>query len=1035
MASPNTGPVTKLPLGLRQALERGNCVLFLGAGVGYHYTRPDKTLAPDGTKLAEDMIAHFKLGIPTTDLPRVSQYAELKSSRTELDGFVRKSLENLEPDEHIQWLTTFRWRSIFTTNYDVGLERAYKLNQKPLQNPIPIAVTADLRYTDTLTDVPIFHLHGCLYPPCPSPIVITQTDYTHYKDKREMVWARLRNDAAISTLLYIGYSGRDPNWQLIIEEVAREFAPSQTPMAYRIDPFADPLDVELHRETRRVETLVMSLPEFHALVDQEIGDRRPEPDTINVLRNKIPQHLREAYDAEPAAMLRLLESWIYVNDESVTEIPNTKEFLRGSKPNWSLIAQQHKFKRDVEDELWDWTLEFSTNPKSKSTTVVLTAPAGYGITTIMMSQALRIVDGGIGPVFILREGAEVNEGDVGFAASLFPDVDCYFIVDQARDQSANIQNAMAQRRMAKNNTLFIIAVRRNEWLSPKVRFKAKEFEIEPLSDTEINRLLDFLKAEDSLDKLAELDREFQFKIVKDKHEKQLLVAMREAMAGEGVGFDSIIEGEYRSIDEENSPSVSRDLYLLVCCFYQHGMLIRDEVMEAVLGFPLHSLYQDVGTNLEGLVEYVETNIVKGQYAARARHQIIAQIVWRKCGTRELKEHLLQKAMEKLNLTYRLDKKVFELFIRSDEIVDTFSTLAGKVKFFETAARRDPDNVYVLQHFARMLIREKNYALALSQIDDAIAKDKTRSTRSLHHTRGLVLAELAMADENSEMARKRLAHAEREFQFCMAAKESDSYGHSGLAMLYLDWSRRSKISDDEATEYLEKAETVISEGLKVVSERASLLITSAGVQKDLGNQPARLSKLRQAVESDSASPIARYLLARAYRDQGVPLKTIEILDPIIKNDFKHVRAYVEYTRAMLETGETFKKAAATLSVCRIDGETDSAFIGLYCGLLYVDKKYVEAQKIWEDAKELNFTDEDRTRRQFVPRDPVTGNKIRFTGTVVHTKPSYIIIQPDDGPTIISKTTVVNGKTLEKNQAVNFELSFSAKSPLAENVKLA
>ncbi|RZU28979.1 hypothetical protein [Edaphobacter modestus] len=205
--------------------------------------------------------------------------------------------------------------------------------------------------------------------------------------------------------------------------------------------------------------------------------------------------------------------------------------------------------------------------------MVLTAPAGYGITTIMVSQALRIVDGGIGPAFMLREGAEVNEGEVGFAASLFPDVDCYLIVDQARDQLANIQNAMAQRRLAKNNTLFIINVRRNEWLSPKIRFNAKEFEIEPLSDTEINRLLDFLGAEDSLDKLAELDREFQFKIVKDKHEKQL-VAMREAMAGEGVGFDSIIEGEYPSIDEENSPSVSRDLYLLVCCFYQHGMLIR-----------------------------------------------------------------------------------------------------------------------------------------------------------------------------------------------------------------------------------------------------------------------------------------------------------------------------------------------------------------------------------------------------------------------------------------------------------------------------
>lgn len=1035
MATTPSSPVSRLPLGLRQALERGSCVLFLGAGIGGHYVRPDGTSAPDGAKLAEDLIAHFKLGIAPTDLPRVSQYAELKSSRASLDAFVRKALDKLEPDEHIQWLTTFRWRSIFTTNYDVGLERAYRLNPKPPQNPVPVAVTADLRYTDTLVDVPVFHLHGSPYNPCNSPIVITQTDYTRYQDKREMVWNRLKNEAATSTLLYIGYSGRDPNWQMIIDEVAREFSPSQPPVAYRIDPYADALDTEILRDVRRVETVVMSLPEFHALVEAELGDRRPDPDTINVLRNKIPQHLREAYDAEPAAMLRLLESWTYVNDESVTEVPNTKEFLRGSKPTWSLIAQNHRFVREVEEELWDWTLEFSTNPKSKSTAVALTGPAGYGITTIMMAQALRIVDARIGPVFMLREGAEVSEGDVAFAASLFPDVGCYFVIDQAREHSADIQAALSQQRNTKTNCLFIMGVRRNEWMSPKIRFKAKEFEIDPLSDNEINRLLDFLTAESSLGEMEVLDRDFQFTIVKNKHEKQLLVAMREAMAGEGVGFDSIIEGEYRSIDEENSPSVSRDLYLLVCCFYQHGMLIRDELLEDVLGYPLQSLYEDVGTNLEGLVEYAETNIVRGQFAARARHRIIAQIVWKKCGTRQLKEQLLQKAMEKLNLSYRLDRKVFELFFRTDEIVDTFSTMDGKIKFFETAARRDPNNVFVLQHFARMLLREKNYTLALNQIDGAISKDRTKTIRSLHHTRGLVLADLAMAEENSEMARKRLAHAEREFQFCMSARETDSYGHSGLARLYLNWSRRPKISDDEATEYLEKAEAVVFEGLKVVSERASLLITSADVQNDLGNQPARLSKLRQAVESDSASPVARYLLGRAYRDQGIPLKTIQVLDPIIKSDFKHVRAYIEYARAMLETGEPIKKACATLSVCRLDGETDSAFIGLYAGLLYLDGKYVEAQKLWDDARELDFSDEERIRRQFIPRDHGTGNKLRFFGVIVHTKPSFVIVQPDDGPSIISNVTAVGGKTLEKGQKVDFELSFSAKAPLAEHLRLA
>lgn len=1035
MATSSVAPATRLPLGLRQALERGHCVLFLGAGIGGHYTRPDGTPAPDGQKLAEDLIDKFKLGIAPTDLPRVAQYAELRTSRESLVSFVARALADLEPDEHIQWLTTFRWRSIFTTNYDMGLERAYRLNPEPPQNPVPIAATADLRYTDTLTDVPVFHLHGSPFSPCSSPIVITQTDYTRYQEHREMIWSRLKHDAATATFLYIGYSGRDPNWQLILEEVAREFSPSQPPLAYRIDPFADPLDIELHRGVRRIETLTVSLPELHTMVESELGDRRPAPDTINSLRDKVPQHLRDAYEAAPAAMLRLLDSWAYVNDENVTERPNAKEYLRGSKPNWSLIAQNHRFKRDVEDELWNWILDYSTNPHSRSAAAVLTGPAGYGITTILMASALRAVDAGIGPVFMLKEGAEVNEGDVAYATSLFLNVDCYFVVDQARDHSANIQAALSQQRKAKANCLFLLGVRRNDWMSAKVRFKAVEFEIDPLSDNEINQLLDFLGAEDSLGELEPLQRDFQFTIVKNKHEKQLLVAMREAMAGEGVGFDSIIEGEYRSVDIEKSPSISRDLYLLVCCFYQHGMLIRDELMEAVLGYPLQSLYEDVGTNLEGLVEYAETNIVKGQYAARARHRIIAQIVWRKCGTRELKEDLLQKAMEKLNLTYRLDKKVFELFIRSDEIVDTFSTLKGKVTFFETAARRDPDNVFVLQHFARMLLRENNLLLALNQIDDAIAKDRTRTIRSLHHTRGLILAELAMSDDNNEVARKRLVHAEREFQFCMAAKESDSYGHSGLANLYLNWSRRPKISADEATEYLEKAETVVSEGLKVVSERASLLITSAEAQKDLGNEPERLSKLRQAVDADHASPVARYLLGRAYRDQNLPLKTLEVLDPIIKNDFKQVRAYVEYTRAMLETGEPINKAAATLAQCKLDGESEPAFIGLYSGLLYQDGKYDVAQRLWDGAKELDLSDDERTRRQYAPRDHATGERIRFAGHVVHRKPNYVLIQPGDGPVVLSRTTRVANTELDSGRSVQFALSFSAKGPLAEHVTLS
>lgn len=180
----------------------------------------------------------------------------------------------------------------------------------------------------------------------------------------------------------------------------------------------------------------------------------------------------------------------------------------------------------------------------------------------------------------------------------------------------------------------------------------------------------------------------------------------------------------------------------------------------------------------------------------------------------------------------------------------------------------------------------------------------------------------------------------------------------------------------------------------------------------------------------------YLLARAYREQGQPRKTLEVLEPIIKTNFKQVRAYVEYTRAMLEVGESIKKCIATLSECRLDGESDPAFVGLYGGLLYVDGRYGDAKNLWDGAKEQNFPYEERIKRQYSPRDPADPNKrLRFTGVIQHSKPGFFLIQPTEGPTVVSTMTTVGPTVLRRGQKVTFELTFSAKGPFAEHLEIA
>jgi predicted Zn-dependent protease len=333
----------------------------------------------------------------------------------------------------------------------------------------------------------------------------------------------------------------------------------------------------------------------------------------------------------------------------------------------------------------------------------------------------------------------------------------------------------------------------------------------------------------------------------------------------------------------------------------------------------------------------------------------------------------------------------------------------------------------------MLLDEGRLPLAMSQIERAIEKDKPKSIRILYHTRAMILAAQALSEESMDVARKWMQRSEYDFQFCIAAKDTDSYGYSGLATLYLNWAKKVRASNDEATEYLEKAEAVLSDGLKIVRDRTSLLITSSEIQREIGNKPERLSKLRQAVESNSATVVGRYLLARAYHDDGDAKKAADTLEPIIKHDFSAVRSYIEYVRSMIDLGEPAKKCAATLSQCRLDGANDPAFVGLYGGLLYVSGNFEAAQKVWDEVKEQNFSYEERIKKQYEPRE-ADGSSMKFRGTIKAVKPSYLFIQPTDGFDVISSTMEENGVPFKKGDRVEYNLTFSAKNPFAENLKL-
>jgi tetratricopeptide (TPR) repeat protein len=862
-----------LPLPLRHSLELGDCVLFLGAGIGHHMTRSDGKRLPDASELARELVSHFSLDTDSEDLSKVAELLEIRKRKDDLEDFIRKSFSDIVPDDAIRWLCSRRWRAIFTTNYDRGIERAYEMVSDPPQVPKSITGTSDLVHCDTRFEVPIYHIHGAIFG-ANQHLIISQTDYTRFREKRRMLFELLKKEFATATLLYVGYSHRDPNWALLLNEIAEEFLPSKLPQAFRVTPSTSPDDLEILK-ARGIDTIDADLSQFVAAAASQLEPFHADADRLQALQSTVPSHLLDLFKKNPAPVARLIASWQFVNQAPFSDAPNTHAFFRGDRANWALVGAGLTFRRDIEDEIFEAILDYVTSGASRPTCLNVLGPAGYGTTTILMNVAARLVKERIAPIYFLHASADLIEGDIDFAIGASQSSIPCFIIDNAAENGTALATTLSNLRDAKRPSLFICGERLNEWRQRNIRVPGKEYLIDALSDSEIDRLLDCLERNGELNKLQPLTRDLQRVVIREKHGKELLIAMREAT--EDKRFDAILEDEFFGIEDDSC----RDVYLITCCFHQHGIYLRDMLLYDLSNVPLTDFHDRTKGRLDGVVLDECIDESSGQYGYRTRHRTIAAIVWDSCGEGTRKDDILHSALEHLNLNYRVDAVAFEKFIRNDALIDMLRGLESKIKFFDLACKKEPFSPYVRQHYARMLYRTGRLELALAQIDQGIAINPKATPRVLIHTKGTILGALALQAESVDIGRRRLAQAEEALRRAMSVNPRDEYVYQALASLYLDWAKHSTI-DAESANYLAKAEECISDGLRKCRVKDALWIVSSEIERWLGDRPSQLRALETAVKEVPGSVIARYLLAKAYgRERRYP-EALGILDPNIRN---------------------------------------------------------------------------------------------------------------------------------------------------------
>jgi tetratricopeptide (TPR) repeat protein len=397
----------------------------------------------------------------------------------------------------------------------------------------------------------------------------------------------------------------------------------------------------------------------------------------------------------------------------------------------------------------------------------------------------------------------------------------------------------------------------------------------------------------------------------------------------------------------------------------------------------------------------------------------------RCGDSSQKEQILQQVLSSLNLNYSADIEAFEQFVRSDHVIDSIRTLEGRIKFFETAIKKDPSSPYVLQHYARMLHRSGHSESSLAQIEKAL--ELRPNARVLFHTQGTILSKLAEDTDSVDVSRRRLVQAEQAFRKAIKIYPRDEYSYSSLARLYLAWAKKTP---DESPEYLTKCEATISEGMQVVIAKESLWLVSSEVQAWVGNEPARLRFLEKAVQEQPAATLPRYLLARAYRMSGKPSEAMEVLKPVIRENINEFRLCIEYALCLDTLGKPYSEAVAILSLGTTYGLSDSRFIATYGGMLFMAQRFSDADRIFEETGKRDFASSEANTVQFRPRarDKIN-NTLELEGRVSGVKAGYAFIEVPGYARFFCPSSKQQGVVLQTGMQVGFKVGFSARGAQA------
>jgi cold shock CspA family protein/tetratricopeptide (TPR) repeat protein len=1031
-----------LPDSLIEEARRGRILLFLGAGATVGARHPNGDTPPLGAHLSR-LIADRFLGGKFGDRPldKVSELAISQFDLMTVQTYVRDLFGEFTPAGFHMLVPTFRWRAIFTTNFDQVIERAYEDQDRRVQRLVPFI--SNLQKVDDFTrsqdDLLLYKLHGCIsrIDDPNLPLLLTPDQYVSARDGRTRLFERLIDLGHECPIVFVGHELYDSDIRSVLGEL--EKAAAARPRYYLVRPHIDELERHLW-EGKRITTLDGTLEDFIGALDEAI------PKEIRPLLSEahydhpIQVHFALNLELSPSHLRFLNDEVDYVHRSLPIPDESARAFYRGFNLGWFPIQQGLDVRRHLTDKLLGEVILVNDSDRpTESDFYAVLAEAGAGKTTFLRRLAFEAgVEWDCLCLYVREYGRLDHEAIYELARVTNKRI--FLFVDDAADKVGELVSLIRFCRNQRLKVTIISAERLNEWNvsgGALGDFVNETYKLRYLSTPEIEVLVDKLARHKSLGTLAGLSRAEQIEEFEKRAGRQLLVALHEATSGRQ--FEDILIDEYNQI----SPRHAQSIYLTICILHRLGVAVRAGVIFRSHQVPFTDFRERFLLPLEKVVA-VKYHSPTGDYMYTTRHPEIAEVVFERI-LRDPDERFNEyvRVLSSLNISFESDSEAFRHLTRARNVLALFPDHEAAKEIYRIAEMVAAEHVYRVhqQGIYEMQRPSGNLDRAYELFKDA--QERMPQYRPVKHS----LAELArkqalLVDSPFRKARYRAEAEALAFELLEdgVAKE---YPRHTLVKMAMDELREIAAdpgaSDGDIEKAVDKVENYLVRGLQESPGNGALLNSEADLRDFLRQETRVISALERAFKANRRQGHVALRLAKLYSSNGDRDRGIDLLREALDANRGDMRLHFQLAMELKEiAGTSLDTLLHHLKRSYTPG--DGNFEAQFWHARYLfergeDGDQDEARKLFRDLRRAPVAHDRRTKIRSYVLDGLRPQT--FTGVVLRKDEGFGFIKDDrTGREIFVHGDNVRDEVwqgLNKGAPVSFNVGFNLGGPIGTGVE--